>query len=538
MHRPSRSFLRALFVCLLWPCIARAQISNRHAIVIGVNQAANQNLTALDFADDDAINNCLLLTDLGASPQLFTEAVGITQWKLPKPHQGQANGCAAPGLASYDVVVKAIQDLVKSIKESGRTDHVVYLWFSGHGDGNALFLEDKPLTAALLRQILIEPTRGLATVHLILDACHIHAFGKALTLAKNPHVGAFFAQTTTKEVHELSEIEAGVLSYELRAALRNAADATGDQQVSYVEAEAFVWAANVGVDDEKAQMHPAAYPPYKNMSFPLANWSHAVAVSGATVPVNVPLDAETRLRIIDARGVRVLESRRGPEPSGTPPLPLFVPRGAKLRIDRLDPDGGWSEAFPDVSAAASVDWRQLSWTKKDGKARDALGESLKRGMFMRPYSKAFYEAHLSYRQAPDSDPTGDFRSSRTARAPGPTLWPYLALSAGAAAGLTTGIVFQIRADNANQRVVDVCGPATSGSCLVSSEAQRQRLHADQDQARSDLNVSRVGFGLAGASAAAGFVLFILQPSEASQGTAVLVPSLTPHAQSLSLVGGF
>jgi hypothetical protein len=531
---------------LLLPCIARAQPSTHHAIVIGVNQPANQGLTALEFADDDAINNCLLLTDLGASPQLFTEAVGITHWKLPKPSSGQTSGCATPGLASYDVVVKAIQDLVKSIKESGRTDHVVYFWFSGHGDGNALFLADNPLTAAMLRQTLLEPTRGLATVHLILDACHIQAFREALELAKTPHVGAFFAQTTKKEVHEFSDVEAGVLSYELRAALRNAADVTGDQQVSYLEAEAFVWAANMGVDEEDAQMHPAAYPPHKNTSFPLADWSHAVAVSGATVPVNVPLDAETRFRIVDARGVRVLEARRGLEPVGTPALPLFVPRGATLRVERQDPDGGWSEALPDASTAASVEWRQLTWSKKDGKPRDALGASLRRGMFMRPYSKAYYDTHLGYRKEADSNPTGEFRASRDVKSmeppaldrQGPALWPYLALSAGAAAGLTTGIIFHTRADDANQRVVDVCGTATKGSCVVSSETQRQSLLSDQDQARRDQNIARVGFVIAGASAAAGIALFVVQRSTASESSAMLVPSLTPQVQALSLVGGF
>ena len=62
-------------------------------------------------------------------------------------------------------------------------------------------------------------------------------------------------------MHEYSALEAGIFSYELRAALRNAADATGDRKESYREAEAFVWAANAGVESVDARMYGQAYLP-------------------------------------------------------------------------------------------------------------------------------------------------------------------------------------------------------------------------------------------------------------------------------------
>src|SRR6185436_15697538 len=95
----------------------------------------------------------------------------------------------------------------------------------------------------------------------------------AQRFARLPHVGVIIATTLGQEVHEWSEIEAGVFSHEVLSGLVGPADVNGDGEIEYTEIQAFVAAANHGVKDPRATLHVIARAPRTNQRVALISLS-------------------------------------------------------------------------------------------------------------------------------------------------------------------------------------------------------------------------------------------------------------------------
>lgn len=537
---------------------AKDEVVHRYALVIGSNQAGGQPLPALHHADDDALNNCELLAELGMQVRVFTEPDKRTRARRAHVQPDSAKPCsnaASPYLRSIEGALTGIVQEVRSAPQGVQNE--IVLWFSGHGDGNALFLHDQPLTTARLRQLLIAPTRGFANVHVILDACNatqfvtgrgepsedvmaqVAALPTGLGLDQNSHVGALIAATEFNKVHEYSALEAGIFSYELRAALRNAADATGDRKVSYREAEAFVWAANAGVESVDARMYGQAYLPRGGEDQVLADWT----APRAAVPVEivVPAAEQIRFRVNDARGIRLVETHKGREEKSPLDTRIFVDAGGSYQVEVVNAEGQVIQ-HRSLEAAPGAPVQLLEQplaTVLSARSSD-VERSLDKGLFQRPFDTQFFEDYRRIREQNSSGPWLASRGLDRGRAPRSAIWPYLALGAVATGGLATGIAFNLQARDDNGDAQNLCeGGIADGVCRVTSDDDRRARGELIASAKQSRTISYIGFGAAAAALVTGVVLFfVTDGAQAAPPQPLFIPQVAPGSAGLLVQGRF
>jgi hypothetical protein len=540
------------------------ELVQRYAIVIGSNKAGGQPLDDLHFADDDALNNCELLAELGMAVTVFTTRDRATRARRQRKPHAFAEQCSYPREPFTQSVEEQLKSLVQEVRSAPKgTRNIILLWFSGHGNGSSLFLQNGPLTTGRLRQLLLEPTQGYAEVHLILDSCHarkfvvgrgdrsqkldpamekqVRAYPKGLNLSVNSHVGALIATTEFNKVHEYSPLEAGILSYELRAAFRNAADATGDWRVTYREAEAFVWAANAAVESVDARMYGQAFLPGGEDKV-LVDWSDTTARGLPHVSMTVSAAEQVRFRILDSRGVPVLETHKGREDDPTRTTNVFLPANQQYDIDILGSEG----QRLDRRTLAALPPGQVTFAALP---RGAIGKaarsgeiegSLEKGLFQRPYDARLFDDYRRFRQ---DSPEAAWLASRDVpeidvdEGGGVGPWPYVFGGVGAAA-LGTGVAFNLLAHDENDKAEDLCNGSTSGVCTVGSVAERRMLQDHIDTAKRHRAVSYVSFGVAGAALVGGAVIFVTQRMNQPDQRAWVAPSFGSASAGLLFGGRF
>jgi hypothetical protein len=594
-----------LLSATFWSRVAPAQTASkaaraihRHAIVIGSNAAGGQaTLPPLEFADDDALNNCELLAELGMSVTAFTSVDDATGRKHPNPNAPTPGGIqttphpAAGRCTPREPTVRNIEDhiraVVNEVKATPDVDNIIVVWFSGHGSGSALFLEDAPLPTERLRTLLLEPTRKHAQIHLILDSCHaakfvrgrgeeqkpnpdferqLRSLPQGLDLANNPHVGALIGATLTNKVHEYSAIEAGILSYELRAAFRNAADATGDRKVTFREAEVFVFAANVGVTDLNARIFGHAFLPH-NRDVAIADWNDAAANAIPHVSLTLPAEEKVRFRISDARGVALVEAHKGKEEDTSRIGTIFLPANQPYRVEILS-DGGELVDYRKLesSAAGSI---PFPYGSSGPRPRDSMIESLEEGLFRRHFDRDLFDVYIAIK-ASSSDslwlesrggslepelggpPAAD--AATPTKAPGPVrpvdthppsrvdsggarAWPYV-LGGTAAAAVATGVVFNVLARSENEKAEGMCEGSTNGVCTVDSSADKQELQDHLDAAKTHRTISYVSFGIGGLAMVGGAVILLTSDPKQPVRSTWLSPRVGAKSASVFLGGNF
>ena len=270
------------FVLVTPPAVA----SGRLALVVGSNEALDQDLDALRFADDDALRTAGLLGMVSDDVRVLVRPDRETM-ALNKDL-----GWAAP---SREAVLSAIDDMVEvGIKRSvAGEDITLYFAYSGHGNYDAegrgyLHLEDGRLTLRDLFHRLVVPTEGLCEVILIVDACNAGFLVSARGVAKRrpagpttlrmedyDHVGLILAASSAGEVREWGRYLSGIFSHQVRSGLLGGADLDGDGRILFTELAAFVAAANDAVVNPIYRLSPYIRAPLGDPDHPVIDYRDA-----------------------------------------------------------------------------------------------------------------------------------------------------------------------------------------------------------------------------------------------------------------------
>jgi hypothetical protein len=478
-----------------------------YAVVVGWNGSPSPEVPALRFADDDAAEYARLLRDAGAETTLLTRF---------DSDSAALHGDTRPdGAPTRDALFDALARVDRAIEASGRPGEL-FIVYTGHGDVDHgegfVMLDGARLTRADLRDRVLAGRRA-ARIHVVVDACksyylvfarggerrrHDAPFVDGRAAAMLPRVGFALSTSSDADSHEWEEVQGGVFSHEVRSALRGAADADGDGQVSYSELGAFVHTANQEIPNARFRPHFTVVPPADSVlgeRTPLLGWSGAPATTRA-----VRLDAPGlgRISVEDSLGRRLLDAHLAPPGPlvHVPRAPLYVwDRGADREF-ALDGGGG------DVALSGLAPRpRRLA---SRGAQSDAFNQ-----LFARPFDGRSVDEWLRTprdRLAPDGPPP-DRRRIAT---------------------VVTGVI------------AGAAGAAAIG-CTLSALAIRDASASGSQQARADANASLdrlngVAVGLyagAGTAAVASAILGLWPRSKAR-----IAPAPGPGGLGVSLVGTF
>ncbi len=319
---------RSIAQLILWvalfaaPMVATAQGNDLKlfGLVIGTNVSTDPEVKPLRYADDDAVQNARLLGELGAQVVLLADIDHDTQQLFPEVKT------TPPTKSTIAQAMERLNDLMTQARAQGNDTHL-YFFYSGHGDvennqgyvtlNDARFWRDDLL--ALLRK------STAITNHVIIDACKSYflvfdrgAGGKRAPLASAligsgaelpVNTGVFLSTSSAADSHEWEAFQGGVFSHEVRSALRGAADQDLDSQITYEEAAAFVWGANVAVPNPRFRPKvftkaPGGIDPRKAILMDLRATRGDRLDVGPHVSAHLFVEDEIGIRLADFRPTR------------------------------------------------------------------------------------------------------------------------------------------------------------------------------------------------------------------------------------------
>lgn len=327
-------------------------------LIIGSNTTHDEKVPPLRYADDDAVQNAALLTQLGAQIVMLTTFDAETDSLYPDME---------PTPPTRDAVFAAMETLNGAMDEarSRGLSPVFYFFYSGHGDveHNQGFvrLKDGRLTRLDLVKIVSE-SRASAN-HVIIDACksYFMVFERGSGGTRKPvtsvievddesipeNTGVFLSTSRATDSHEWEAFQSGIFSHEIRSALRGAADINLNGSVSYKEAAAFVWTANSSISNHRFRPNFFSRPPAGSDSSTavLARVSDATGdrlVVGPGAGHHAYIEDDKGLRLADfhpgdKQKIVLLIPKRRPlffrHPGSTEEFEL--PTGRKVRLESL-----------------------------------------------------------------------------------------------------------------------------------------------------------------------------------------------------------
>ena len=263
--------------------LARPVEVERFAIVIGNNRGEQANAN-LRYADDDALATHRLLLEAGATSLLLV--------RFDEDSQRMAGSLKPYAPARADSLARALQSLAIAMrKASARGATTEFLFFySGHGDVDGgegfLVLEDQRLTRSMLFDLL---SRSPATHnHVVIDACksffvvfdrgpggrretYAGAIAAAIP-ARLANTGFVLSTSSDRDSHEWERYQGGILSHELRSALRGAADTDVDARISYAELGAFLRRSNEAIKNPRFRPDFLLRAPGGDLSRAILGW--------------------------------------------------------------------------------------------------------------------------------------------------------------------------------------------------------------------------------------------------------------------------
>ncbi len=311
------------------------------AIVIGNNRSENSDVPDLRYADDDAIATHTLLTEAGVESLLLVR---------PDTESHRMHPALAPaGAPRADDLDRALSLLSAHMRaQTARGDTVELLFFySGHGDvehgEGYVLLEDRRFTRTMLYELLAHSPA--ARNHVFIDACKSFflAFDKGPGGQREPYgrsfvedavpahlrnTGFVLSTSSGRDSHEWERYQAGILSHELRSALRGAADTDRDGRVTYAELGAFLVVANQAITNAKYRPDFTVRPPQQDLQQEVLRWNPAgtataLRIEGATIG---------HVYVETASGERLLDAHPAPEQR----LLLHIPRARPLFVRQSD----------------------------------------------------------------------------------------------------------------------------------------------------------------------------------------------------------
>jgi hypothetical protein len=313
----------------------------RFAIVIGNNRPEAAGVPSLRYADDDAVATHELLRAAGVESMLLARLDEDSR----RLHPAVAPA-GAPRGDDLDRVFSALTARMQQRAARGETVELL-LFYSGHGDVAAgegyVVLEDRRLTRSALHALLARSPA--ARNHVFIDACKSYflAFERGPGGNREAYARSFVADTipahlrntgfvlstsSGRDSHEWERYQAGILSHEVRSALRGAADTDGDGRVTYAELGAFLAAANQSIENERFRPDFLVRPPGHDLGQAVLGW--AAAPGGP--PLRVEGGGVGHLYIETARGERLLDAHPAPGQS----LLLHLPGERPLFVRRSD----------------------------------------------------------------------------------------------------------------------------------------------------------------------------------------------------------
>jgi len=247
---------------------ARPAADDIYAVIVGYN-GAQAGLPALRFADDDAVRFSLLLS--GFAP----DGGGGRVTLLVRLDDETRRGLATAGLAATPAgpptraaVMRAIAEVGRALaaRPAGAPPPTFYFIYAGHGLHGRILLEpeagtEAALTGHELRAAIAELGRAAPALraYLFIDACRsqslftergggAEAIGPDLSAdvgaleqrAGAVSIGVLTAAAASQTTGEVRALGAGYFSHVLASGLAGAADADGDELVTFAELAAFV----------------------------------------------------------------------------------------------------------------------------------------------------------------------------------------------------------------------------------------------------------------------------------------------------------
>lgn len=394
----------ALLVAALVAGATDAAAPARFLVVMGHNGGAPDLRPPLHFADDDAARAFeqwaptarrawLLTTFDRESAREFVDLVDVAR---PPTREALAQ------------VLGEIAWLARAESKAGHRTELLFA-FAGHGDvddageGYVLLAD-----GAFTRRDLETHVLGASTAdlnHLIIDACssyfmvprggdasesvRVPLTPKLLDVLSAPglsaevraRTGVLVSTSRAVEVHESSELKAGVFSFLVRSAMAGAGDSDGDGRVEYAEAAAFVASASAGADDPRARLSVHAAAPLQQ--------PNAALFDLRTLPAGrfLVVDRKVHLRVFDEHGVPYAELFA----AGDKPVHLSLV-GAPLFVVQK----GDEEAVLVARTAGAYALGSLRFDERPPTARSAPGAlDPARALFPAPYGRAFVAGFLS-----------------------------------------------------------------------------------------------------------------------------------------------
>jgi hypothetical protein len=385
---------------------------HRFALVVGSNTGEGVRAAPLRFADDDAVAMHELLLEAGVESVLLASPDADTRRLHPR-----TTPLAPPTLDALKGAFAAQRASMERARASGERVEWLFV-FSGHGDVEQgvgfLGLEQGRLTRAVLHDELLARVPA-EVAHVVLDACRSGALvaskgpgGLRLPMPAvfapgpswPPTVGFLLSASSAKDSHEWEKWQAGVFSYEVRSALRGAADANRDGAVSYAELGAFLEAANAAIENPRLRPDFLALPPggREGLTASLLSWGSA----GVVGPLAEPVYLER------PNGERLLDVHAAPGHVTRLQLPDERPLYVRSRDERREL----------VLAAASVELAALVDGPTPPAQRGAVDRALDR-LFLTPFDEAHVARYTETWRAPSLETLaveGPPRSAQVTRA--------------------------------------------------------------------------------------------------------------------------
>ncbi|MDP2270295.1 MAG: caspase family protein [Archangium sp.] len=217
---------------LLCAAVASAE-TRRLAIVVG-NNAGTGEMPPLRYAESDAGKMARVMVELG---DVLAEDVMLLQ--------GQ-------GVDQVERAITEVRDRVAFFKKSPDVRTVVFFYFSGHSDGEAIELGHQKLAYARLKALLSGTGGDVRLV--VVDACRSGAglrekggkpadtFTIRLADTLQTTGEAFITSSAADEASlESSEVMGSYFTHNLISGMRGAADASGDKLVTLAEAYKYAY---------------------------------------------------------------------------------------------------------------------------------------------------------------------------------------------------------------------------------------------------------------------------------------------------------
>jgi hypothetical protein len=342
---------------LACPALAAESPVARFAIVIGNDAPERRDGVTLRYADDDAVATHRLLRQAGVESLLLATLDSDSRRFYPGL---QPDG--APSERDLDRAFDALTQRMRRAAEGGFATEL-YFFYSGHGDVDAgegyVVLEGGRLTRSKLYGLL---SRSPATRnHVFVDACKSYflVYDKGPGGTREPFAGGLaqsapgtldntgfvLSTSSDRDSHEWARYQAGILSHELRSALRGAADVDGDGRVTYAELGAFLATANEGISNPGFRPDFLVRPPARDLHQEVLSWSSPVGAVRLEGPAlgHVYIETPSGERLLDAH------------PDGRRPVTLHLPEERPLFVRRNDGSAEHMISTRDPVTVATLD---------------------------------------------------------------------------------------------------------------------------------------------------------------------------------------